>query len=98
MNELRTLRRARRLTQKQLAELAGIEQATISKIESGTDYNYTRDTIQRLSAALDVEPAELFGLPELQTRVLQAIRSILDPAQQAAAMLVLETMANSKAR
>lgn len=93
MNELANIRRLRKLTQKQLADIAGIDQATISKIERG-GYNYTADMIQRLSEALQVEQAELFGLSELQARLVAAIRAIEDPAQRAAALVVIESMAS----
>ncbi|MCB5410476.1 helix-turn-helix domain-containing protein [Pseudogemmobacter faecipullorum] len=96
MKELAQIRRAMGLTQKQLAEKAGVDQATISKIETTPSYNYTAEMITKLAEALNVEAAELFGLTELQARIIAAIRSIDDPAQQAAAVLVLETMAASK--
>lgn len=96
MKELANLRRKRGLTQAQLADMASIDQGTISKIERDTGYNYTADMIARLSDALSVEPAELFGLPELQARVLEALRSIDDPARRAAALVVLESMAGQK--
>jgi len=93
MKELGNLRRAKGLTQTQLAEMAGVDQATISKLESGTGYNYTAELLAKLVSALKVEPAELFGLPDLHQRVLDAIRAIEDPDRQAAALVVLETMA-----
>lgn len=98
MRELAQIRRLRGLTQQQLAEKAGIDQATISKIERDAGYNYTADTIKRIADALDVEQAELFGLPELQARVLAAIRSIDDPERRQAALVVLESMAAAKPR
>lgn len=96
MKKLSDIRRARGLTQKQLADMAGTDQATISKIERGSGYNYTHDTIVRIADALKVEPAELFGLSELQERVIRALRSIDDPDRQQAALVVLESMAKSK--
>lgn len=96
MKKLAQIRRARGLTQQQLAELAGLDQATISKIERDAAYNFTADTISKLSAALKVEPAELFGLPELQARVIEALRAIQDPERQRAAILVLESMAGKR--
>ncbi len=73
--------------------MAGVDQGTISKLESADGYNYTADLIEKLVAALKVEPAELFGLSDLHQRVLDAIRAIEDPSRQAAALLVLESMA-----
>jgi ribosome-binding protein aMBF1 (putative translation factor) len=43
---------ARGLTQRQLAEMAGVPQADISRIESGAG-NPTEATLQRLATALD---------------------------------------------
>lgn len=93
MKRLALIRKSRRLTQQQLSEMVGLDQATISKIErSDSSYNYTADVINKLCSALDVEPAELFGLPDLQQRVIDALRAIKDPARQEAALIVLESM------
>ncbi len=90
MRNLRSLREAKGLTQAQLADKAGINQATISKIEAGRA-NFTFEMIERISAALGVTEAELFGTTELHTRILQAIGQ-MEPDQQQAALLVLESM------
>ena len=47
-------RRERNLTQKQLAELSGIDQAEISRIERG-QANPTAATLSALTRALDVD-------------------------------------------
>ena len=94
MKELANLRKARRLSQSQLAEMAGVDQATISKIERGTGYNFTSDMLGKLADALKVTQAELLGVSDLQRRVLEAIYAIKDPARQAAALVVLESMAS----
>lgn len=47
-------RKARNLTQKELAERAGMAQARISKIESGECDSLTVSTVRRLARALDV--------------------------------------------
>ncbi len=93
MKKLAEIRKSKGLTQAQLADMAGVDQATISKIERNESYNYTADAIRRLSKALKVEPAELIGMPELQQRIVRAIREISDPNQQEAALVVLESMA-----
>lgn len=55
--------RARRehagLTQRELAEAAGIYQATLSHIESGKATRITVEMIESLAGALDCEPGEL---------------------------------------
>lgn len=58
-----------RLTQQELAELAGVDQTTISDLENGRIKKPSWETVARLSAALSVSPAELFpvdGLPQPQ--------------------------------
>lgn len=55
---LREVRTRRGLTQVQLAERTGLDQATISRIErgrGGIDY----DVLDRLCGALDCEPGEI---------------------------------------
>lgn len=94
MQNLKLLRIQRGLTQEQLAEKADVNQATISKIEKGTA-NFTLDMIQKIAAALDVSPAELFELRDLQRRALEAINAI-DPAKRDAALVVLEAMAQPR--
>lgn len=55
---LREVRKARGLTQVQLAQRTGLDQATISRIErgrGGIDY----DVLDRLCGALECEPGEI---------------------------------------
>jgi predicted XRE-type DNA-binding protein len=54
--ELSVLRHRRQLTQAELAELTGIDQGEISKIERGVS-NATEDTLARLARALGAELA-----------------------------------------
>ncbi len=56
---LRELRTAKRLTQVQLAEVCGMPQSTISRIESGSTTGVDFETLDRLAAALGVHPSEL---------------------------------------
>lgn len=54
------LRAARGLTQKELAELSGISEATIKKFEAHTeDWNPSRSTLAKLSKAFDLEKSHL---------------------------------------
>lgn len=53
---LREAREARELTQDDLAARSGITQATISRIEIGTSEQPALDTMEKLGAALDLEP------------------------------------------
>ncbi|MEW6036684.1 MAG: helix-turn-helix transcriptional regulator [Pseudomonadota bacterium] len=60
------LRRRRKLGQKQLGALAGLDQSHISRIEAGKADVPVR-TLRRLAAALEVEPSALLdeSKPEL---------------------------------
>ena len=55
---LREIRRDRGFTQVQLAEKTGIDQGTISRIESGTDM-IRMDSLERLCKALKCEPGDI---------------------------------------
>lgn len=87
MKNLQTLRRSRGMTQTQLAEAAGCNQATISKIEKGG--NYTLALAERIATVLRVAPVELFGVSELEQRYLSALRAA-SPEKQRAILLLLE--------
>lgn len=54
--EIAVLRKQRGLTQQQLSDITGLDQAEISKIERGTS-NATQDTLARVAAALGAELA-----------------------------------------
>lgn len=49
---IRQARKARGLTQQQLAQAAGIAQSYVSMIESGAWGNVTTDTLERIALAL----------------------------------------------
>jgi transcriptional regulator with XRE-family HTH domain len=57
---LRLLRQRRLLTLEQLAERAGVNKNTISRIENGAEAPHAA-TIRKLAAALDVKPTDLMG-------------------------------------
>lgn len=90
MKNLRAIRKNRGLSQAQLAEAAGCTQGIISRIEKG-EANPTLDMIENIARALRTTPVALFGLSELQQRVLDAIEAI-PPDSQEAALIVLEAM------
>jgi transcriptional regulator with XRE-family HTH domain len=65
---LRELRDAQGLTQQAWAERAGVRQATVSQIESGTS-RVDLDVLERLADALGKEPGELLERePKLKRR------------------------------
>ena len=59
MNIIRNTRLKKRITQKQLAEIVGVSQAYISKIESDDFVNVTIIEIIKLSKALSIDELEV---------------------------------------
>ena len=66
-------RRARGLSQQQLARLAGVSRQTIVELEGG-NYNPSTALALRLAALLDTHVEGLFQLPESELRELIARR------------------------
>ena len=54
--KLKILREKKGLTQRQIHEATGLSITTISNIENGHRNRVDQETIEKLSAALDVEP------------------------------------------
>ena len=59
---IREWRQARFLSQRQLADRAGVSRETIINVEAGKPLRVT--TLQRLAAALGLSPEDLFQRPE----------------------------------
>lgn len=89
MKNLRRIRETKKLSQSVLAEMVGVRQATISRIESGTN-DPSISVANAIADALEVEVVELFGLPELEQRILQSFREA-SPERRAALLTLLET-------
>lgn len=60
---VKELRQARGLTQEDLEGLTGLKRSYISDMERG-ERNPSLRAVERLAVALEVEPAELFRIPE----------------------------------
>jgi transcriptional regulator with XRE-family HTH domain len=56
---IKKLRKQRKLSQEELAKKAGVTYSTLIKLESGVNKNPTIKTIQQIAAALDVSLDEL---------------------------------------
>lgn len=73
---IRTIRKTKGLTQQQLAELSGLDDAYIGSMERG-ERNFSIDTLEKVILALEIPAAELFyvfeNLDELQRSQRQAI-------------------------
>lgn len=63
------LRAERRLTQRQLAAMAGVRPDTISALERGETAGIRFDTLARLCEVLDCEPGDLFELEQDAHRI-----------------------------
>lgn len=61
MTRLREIRTKRLMTQRELAEKAGVTHSTVSRIETGWQQNPSFRTVKRLATALGVRPEELTG-------------------------------------
>ena len=60
---IQTIRKSKRLTQEQFAELIGIDPKNVSKIENGNNYP-SPETLTSIAHALDVDIYELFVFQE----------------------------------
>ncbi|MDT3425287.1 transcriptional regulator with XRE-family HTH domain [Paenibacillus forsythiae] len=58
-DRIRAIRKAKGLTQQQLAELSNLDDAYIGSLERG-ERNFSIDTLEKIVAALNIQPVELF--------------------------------------
>ena len=63
--QLREIRQQRGLTQEQLEEMSGIDQAYISALERGVIKEPSWSKVSTLAKALDVRPEELFPVTDI---------------------------------
>ena len=56
---IKKLRKQRKLSQEELAKKAGVTYSTLIKLESGVNKNPTIKTIQQIAAALEISLDEL---------------------------------------
>lgn len=66
-DNLRNLRKSRKLTQEQLAELVGVDFRYISFVENARSFP-SCELIEKLSKALNVNYSDLFTFDEILTR------------------------------
>jgi transcriptional regulator with XRE-family HTH domain len=81
---LRVLRKWRRLTQKELADLSGLSQSFLSMAERGERALDRRSHIAALASALRVSETELVGGPHLSADPLQSDPHMAIPALRVA--------------
>lgn len=58
-NKLKTIRKAKNLSQAELAEKSGVSRATIANIERGKQVELLVGTVAKLASALDVSISEV---------------------------------------
>jgi transcriptional regulator with XRE-family HTH domain len=77
------IRKAKGLSQEDLADLSGVEQPTISRFERGSD-GITLRIIRQIADALDVSVSDLFGdeRNEIEDVLIQAYRKMPPERQQ----------------
>lgn len=83
-NLLRRARAQKGLSQRQLAELAGVPQSSIAKIESGARQP-TLPVLTRILVAVDLEPRIALEAYDDHDDVLDADNAVRSPEQRAAA-------------
>ena len=77
---IKELRTCKGMTQEKLAEMIGVGERNLSKIECGNNF-VTSETLSNILSALDVEPSELFNFKhldekeELKTELIEAIKN-----------------------
>lgn len=82
---LREIRKERGLTQVQLAELCGMPQSTISRIESGSTTGVDFETLDRIADALGVHPSELISYDKIPFEYRGRSHVLTDTTAEAAA-------------
>lgn len=59
-NKVLEIRKAKNLSQEELAKAAGISRATLSKIETNVEAVITTETVSKLCKALECAPHDIF--------------------------------------
>ena len=97
--KLRELRRMRNLTQKEVAEIAGVGEKTVSSFETGDRITSLKlSQLLQLLAAYDMSPAEFFGgaveqrvfgelerLHPAETKLITALRALPEHTRESLA-------------
>ena len=66
-NRIKTLRKAKNITQERLAEIINMDITSLSKIETGRNYPQP-ETVEKIANALNVKVNDLFTFEELSTK------------------------------
>ena len=85
--KIKALRKEKRLSLEQLAELVGTSRQTIHRYENGIIANIPHDKIEALASALGTTPASLMGWDEEAKPTLNYIKDIAPVASRKMPML-----------
>ena len=92
-NNIKTARKAKGLTQKELAKLLDCSHTTISKYEQGEIENMPRPRMNLLADILDISPVVLF---DLEDKTKQPVENELSEVKRAL-MDLIESLSESEA-
>ena len=76
-DRIRAMRKAKGLTQQQLAELSNLDDAYIGSVERG-ERNFSVNTLEKIVVALKIQPAELFHSQDKLNDVERAQREAIE--------------------
>lgn len=76
-DRIRAIRKAKGLTQQQLAELSNLDDAYIGAVERG-ERNFSIDTLEKIVTALKIQPTELFQNHDDLSEIEAAQRRAID--------------------
>jgi transcriptional regulator with XRE-family HTH domain len=85
---IKSIRKEKKISQKELAASSGLSFSMISKLESGEQSNPTLETIEKIASALGVEPFELMGWSKLSEKVFRRIQQRIEELQSTPATYV----------
>ena len=91
-DRVREYRKARGMTQNELAMRAGVDQGTVSNIERG--YNSKTSVLLKIAEVLEVEVANLMGPSTIEAMFAEAVQK-LDLDQMKVALTVIQAMADN---
>lgn len=94
-DRIRDIRKAKGLTQQQLAELSNLDDAYIGSVERG-ERNFSMDSLEKIVTALKVHPSEFFQSYDKTNKLETAQREAIDEYAVAVSGLDVEKIDRMK--